>query len=169
MYDWLKPKLGQPVHDLGPRECLGQKQHFRMVALDLRDHPLPERKRLGVRIVDAKDRHALADPVVEDGLQLLPHPVPVFALEIEGINVLIFLGRILRVLNRAVGPLLEPVLVLLHVGMIGRRLERNVQRDGQIRARFAFATKLLKSVHRAQIRMNRFVPAFAEPIAHGLP
>ena len=106
-------ELGQPVHDLGPREGLGEKDDFRMVALDLGNRPLPEGKGLGVRIVDAEDGDARADPVDEDALQLFPQAAPVFALEIEGINVLIFLRRILGILNRAVGPLLEPRLVRL--------------------------------------------------------
>ncbi len=103
-----------------------------MVALDFGDDPFPERKGLGVRIVDAEDGDALADPVEEDALELLPHAGPVFALEVEGINVLIFLGRIFGVLDGSVGALVEPGLVLAHVGVIGRGLEGDVERDGEI-------------------------------------
>jgi len=47
-------QLGEPVHHLGPRECLGEEYHVGMGALDFTDHPLPEREGLGVWIVDAK-------------------------------------------------------------------------------------------------------------------
>ena len=43
-----------------PREGLGEEDHVGVNGLDLRDHPGPERDRLGVRIVDAEDPDALA-------------------------------------------------------------------------------------------------------------
>ena len=46
-------------------------------ALHLADRPLPERERLGVRVVDAENAHALVDPEVEDALQLVPQRAPV--------------------------------------------------------------------------------------------
>ena len=53
-------ELGQPVHHLRPRERLGQEDHVRDASrLTSRDRPLPERERLGVRVVDAEDAHAL--------------------------------------------------------------------------------------------------------------
>ena len=54
--------LRQPVHQLRPGERLGQEDHIRMPAANVGDHPMPERQRLGVRIVDAEDAHALVDP-----------------------------------------------------------------------------------------------------------
>ena len=36
----------------------------------------PEPERLGVRVVDAEDRHAVADPELEDVLQLRPQRLP---------------------------------------------------------------------------------------------
>ena len=153
-------ELRQPVHDLRPRKRLRKKEHLRMIALDLRNRPLPERKCLGVRIVDAKDRDAHADPVDEDALQLLPHSLPVFAFKIEGIDVLIFLRRILRILNGPVRPLLEPVLMLLYVGMIGRCLERDIQRDGQIELG-SLRDKALEILNRSQSLRISLCPPFA--------
>ena len=51
---------------LGRVKASAKKEHLGVLALDLGDGPLPEGKRLGVRVVDAEDRHALLDPVEED-------------------------------------------------------------------------------------------------------
>ena len=106
-----------------------------MVGLDAADQPFPEGEGLGVRIVDAEDAHALADPVLDHALQFLPQRLPVLALEIEGIDVLVFLRRILGVLDAAVRPVAEPLGMLLDVGVIRRALEGDVQRhfDAQLR------------------------------------
>ena len=45
----------QRVHHLRPRERLGEEQHVGMAAAHVVDHPLPERERLRVRVVDAED------------------------------------------------------------------------------------------------------------------
>ena len=57
-----KAKLGKRLHHFGPGEGLRQKDHVRIDDLDLPDQPFPERKRLGVRVVDAKDAHSLRHP-----------------------------------------------------------------------------------------------------------
>ncbi len=51
--------LRQPVHHRRPGEGLGEKDHVRVARADVIDQPLPERQRLGVRIVDAEDAHPL--------------------------------------------------------------------------------------------------------------
>ena len=65
-------KLCQTIQHLGPGECLSQEERFRVLALDLGDHPLPKRKRFGVRIVYPEDMDALFTPVEKDTLQLFP-------------------------------------------------------------------------------------------------
>ena len=50
-------------------------------------------------------------------------------LEVERIDVLVLLRRVLGVLHRAVGPPAEPLRMLLHVRVVGRALERDVERD----------------------------------------
>ena len=85
-----------------------KEDHARVHAFHLGDEPLPERERLRVRIVDAEDLDALGDPMQDDALEFAPERAPIVALEIERIDVLIFLGRILGVLHAAVGTVLEP-------------------------------------------------------------
>ena len=65
-------ELRQVLHHLGRVNASDRKITSGYFALDLGDQPLPERERLGVRVVDAEDAHALLDPEQEDALQLLP-------------------------------------------------------------------------------------------------
>src|SRR5207244_7949767 len=102
-----------------------------MPALELADEPLPERERLRVRIVHAEDTDALLRPEQHDGQELLPQLPPVLVLEVERVDVFVLLRRVLRVLDRAVGPVLEPFGVLARVRMVRRALECGVERDVQ--------------------------------------
>jgi hypothetical protein len=43
-----------------------------VIALDVRDQPLPEDGRLGVRVVDPEGFNALLDPEEDDPLDLVP-------------------------------------------------------------------------------------------------
>src|SRR6516225_2049569 len=54
-------ELGERLHHLRSGEGLGQKHDVRIDGLDFSDQPLPERERLGMRVVDAKDAHSLRD------------------------------------------------------------------------------------------------------------
>lgn len=119
--------LRQVVHDLGAREGLGEEEDFRMLFLDFADEITPKSEGLGVGIVDAEDADSLLDPKIGDALQFLPKLGPVRPLEIQGVNVLVFLGRILRVLDAAIGTMLEPFRMLPDVGMVGRALIGEVQ------------------------------------------
>src|SRR6185437_7713538 len=100
-----------------------------MVPLDLCNDPLPERECLGVWIVDAEDRHTHTNPIVEHVFQLRPHSLPIIAFKVEGINILVFLGRIFSILDASVWSFLEPSLMILDVGMIRCSLEGNIHRD----------------------------------------
>ena len=97
-----------------------------MLSLHFRDHPLPERKSFGVRIVDAKDLDALLDPEQEHISEFTPHRLPILAFEIERVDVLVFLRRILRILNCAVRPAAKPLRVILYVRMVRRSLKRDI-------------------------------------------
>ncbi len=55
-------ELRKRLHHFGPGEGLRQKDHVRIGDLDLPDQPFPERKGVGVRVVDAKDAHSLRHP-----------------------------------------------------------------------------------------------------------
>ena len=122
-------QLGQPMHDFRTGEGLGKKNDVGEFGLDPADQPLPEAERLGVRIVDPENAHPLADPEIDDALEFAPQPLPVFALEIEGIDILVFLGRIFGVLDAAVRTMPEPLRMLAHVRMVRRTLESDVQGD----------------------------------------
>ena len=102
-----------------PGEGLGEEDGLGVIAMYLTDDPLPEGKRFRVRVIHAEDGDALLDPEQEDGEQLFPEPAPVCRLEVERIDVLILLGRIFGVLDRAVGAEDKPLRMLLDPGVIG--------------------------------------------------
>src|SRR5919108_4252205 len=79
-------------------------------------------------VVDAEDTHALLDPEAENALEFLPECLPMLCIEVKGIDVLIFLGRIFRVLHGAIRAPPEPLRVLLYIGMIGGTLEGDIDR-----------------------------------------
>ena len=89
-----KSNFGQPIHDPGPREGLGQKYGLGIVLLDLANQPFPEGKRLGVRIVHPENPDAVFNPEVYDAQKLLPEVLPVVVFKIKRINILILFGRI---------------------------------------------------------------------------
>ena len=93
------------------------------------DQPLPERQRLGVRVVDAEDPDAVLAPVQDDVEQRLPEPAPVLAVPVDVVDVLVLLGRVLGVLQRAVGAAVEPLGVLGQPRVVGAALDGEVQRD----------------------------------------
>jgi hypothetical protein len=151
-------QLREPVHHLRPGEGFGQEDRVGVLALHFADDPLPEREGLGVRVVHAEDAHALPDPVVEHALEFGPEAAPVLALEVERVDVLVLLGRVLRVLHGAVGAPAEPVGVRLHVRVVGRALKGDVERDLQPvvgRAR----EQVPKVFFGAERRQDRLVPA----------
>jgi len=100
----------------------------------------------------------LFDPEVKDALQLGPHVLPVGRFEIERINVLVLLRRILGILNRAVRPIAKPIRMFLHIGMVGGTLKGNVQ--GDLDPPLAgCVNQPSEIVERAKLRVNGFVPA----------
>ena len=109
-------------------------------------------------VVDAQDPHSLVDPEQHDRQQLLPQLAPVLVFEVERIDVLVLLGWVLGVLDRAVGAVLEPLGVLARVGMIRRALERDVERH--VEPMFGRrCDQVAEVVQRAQVRVDRFVAA----------
>ena len=64
-----------------------------------------------------------------DVAQRLPEPPPVLRVEVDVVDVLVLLRRVLRVLQRAVGAAVEPLRVLLQPRVVGRALDREVERD----------------------------------------
>src|SRR5581483_3277433 len=125
----VEAELRERAHHRRPRERLGEKDDVRVVAAHLADQPLPERERLRVRVVDAEDAHTVPDPVQHDVPQRLPQPTPALAVPVDVDDVLIALRRVLGVLDRAVGPVLEPLRMLPQPRVVGRALDREVERD----------------------------------------
>src|ERR1700694_1449059 len=98
------------------------------------------------------------DPVHDDRPQLSPQLPPALRLEVERNDVLVLLRRVLGVLDRAVGPVLEPLRVLARVRVVGRALERDVEGDVHtvLAGRPDQAVKILQ---RAELRIDGLVPA----------
>src|SRR5262249_12479680 len=107
-------------------ERLTEKNGIGVARLKLGDEPFPKAKRFGVRIIHAEDANAALAPEDHYVEQGLPERLPIGALEIERINILILFGRVLGVLDRAVGSMAEPFGMFAHQGMIGRTLKSDV-------------------------------------------
>ena len=150
-------EFGQPVLAGRRGESLGQKQHVGVGVLDLTDQPRPEVGRLGVRVVDPKELDAVVNPV-PDHAQHLVVKTGGIVVEVDRIDVLVLLRRILRVGDGAVRQFGEPLPVLAGPRMIRRALQRQVQ--GHLHAQIACrGDEFVEVVDRAQIRMNSVVAA----------
>ena len=118
----IEADCAEGAHHGGARECFGQEERARVLRLDVGEQALPEGDGLRVRVVDAEDRHAVVDPQFDD----VAHG-PVDALrvvvEVQGIDVLVLLRRVLRVCDRAVGAGREPLGMLLDPRVVGGTLE----------------------------------------------
>ena len=159
-------ELRQTVHDLRPGERLGQEDHVRVFGLDRFDQPLPESERLGVRVVDPEDAHAVADPEEDDALQLLPQLGPGLGLEVERIDVLVLLGRVLCVLDGAVGAVPEPLRMLLDEGVVRRALVGEVQ--GHLHAVFTGPRhEAFEVFDRPELRVDGLVASLLAPDGPG--
>src|SRR5450759_5079355 len=151
--------LRQAVHYLGTGECLGQEDRLRASAFDLGYQPLPEGEGLCMRVVNPEDPHTLLDPELDDALQLIPQFLPVLCLEVEGVDVLILLGRVLGVLGRAIRPATKPLRMLADVRVIGSTLKGDVER--QLQAVLCCAGHQAPEVlESTELWMHRFVSAF---------
>src|SRR5262245_7302724 len=122
------------------------------------DEPFPEANRLRVWIVHAEGLHAVADPELDDALHLQPERAWIVADEVDGIDVLILLRRILRVLDRSVGAVEEPLWMLVHPWMIGRCLDGAIERDLQATA-LCRLHEPVEVVERAEVGMHGGVAA----------
>ena len=97
-----------------------------------------------------------------------PQPSPVRAVEVERVDVLVALGRVLGVRDRAVRAVAEPLGMLPNPRMVGRRLEREVERDLDAVARAA-STRCSTSAIVPRSGWTAVWPPSTAPIAHGLP
>jgi hypothetical protein len=81
-----------------------------------------------VRVVHAEDPHPVLDPVQHHPQRLGVDPGRV-VVEVDRVDVLVLLRRVLRVRDRAVGADGEPLGVLGHPRVVGGALQREVERD----------------------------------------
>ena len=105
--------LGEGVHPRRAGEGLGQEDHVGVVLADGPDEPLPEADRLGVGVVHAEDAAPRAPPrTPAPSRSAVPQRRASRRCEVDVVDVLVALGRVLRVLQRPVGAAVEPLRVL---------------------------------------------------------
>ncbi|MPM41961.1 hypothetical protein SDC9_88623 [bioreactor metagenome] len=142
-------------------EGLGEEDHLRVRPADLGQQPGPEVDRLGVRVVHPEDRHAVGDPQPDDPQHLGVDPLRV-AVEVDRVDVLVLLRRVLGVRDRAVHPLGEPLRVLADPGMIGRSLQGQV--EGHLDAELPGpGDEPVEVLEGAQVGVDRVVAAVGRP------
>ena len=154
-------RLREISHHLRPGERLRQEDRVRDARAGCRRCTIPRR---GTAWCAGCRRGRCVTPCAiqnrKTSRSAVPQRLPVGALEIERIDVLVFLRRVLRVLDRAVGPMPEPFRMLAHPRMIRRRLERDVERD--VAARGARrADEPIEVVERSEARLDGGVAAVA--------
>ncbi|MNX68803.1 hypothetical protein D3C86_1000010 [compost metagenome] len=124
--------LAQPRHHRRRGERFGEENHIRVKRPYIGDQPLPERQRFGVRIVDAKQLHALLDPTNDDVAQFDPQARNrIGGIEVDVDDVLVFLRRVFRVFDRAVGAPVEPARMLLEPRVVLGTLDGKIESDLQ--------------------------------------
>src|SRR5262249_26972656 len=119
----------------------------------------PEGQWFGVRVVDTENTHPAIGPQAHHITQRGPQVLPVRGPEIEWENIFVLLGRILGVLNRPVGPVVEPLGMLLNPRVVGRDLNGEVQRNLET-VLASGGLKVQEVVEGAQLGRDRLVAAF---------
>ncbi len=153
----LETDGGQGTHDGGAGEGLREEDHVRIDGADLADQPLPELQRLGVGVVDPEDLHSLGHPVLHDPQHLGRDAVGV-VVEVERVDVLVLLRRVLGVRDAAVGEGREPLGVLAHPGVVRGSLECEVECDFEAGS-VCRANEGAEVGRRSQVRVDRVVTA----------
>ena len=147
------------MHHLGPGEGFGEEDGLRVFLFHLRDEPFPETKSLGMWIIYTENTHSLLAPEQENALQFLPELAPVLGFKVKRVNVLVFLGWVLGILNGSVRSPYEPLWMFLHIGMVGGTLNGDIQ--GDFDAVFlGFLNQMAEVLQSAKLGMDGFVPAF---------
>ncbi|KJU82236.1 membrane protein [Candidatus Magnetobacterium bavaricum] len=155
-----KAGLGQDLHHRRPGERLRQKDGVGILILHLRNEPLPERHRLGMRVVNPEDTDVFCTPEQDDITHLGPHLLPTVAggIEVQGIDVFVLLGWIFGILDGAVGTLEKPVGIFLYIRVVGRAVDGKVNGDLHA-ALLAGGLKPGKVLKRAKARLYCLVSA----------
>ena len=151
--------LAQARHHRRGGESFGEKDHLRVLGTHVADQPLPERQRLGVRVVDAKGLHALFHPAHHDVTQLGPQAGDgIGRIEIDVDDVLVLFRRIFRVFDRAVRAPVEPTRMLFEPWVVLGALDGEIQGDFQavVGSSLDQPAEIIAS---AQLRVNSLVTA----------
>ena len=153
----LEAGLGQLVHHRRLGERLGQPDRLGVLRRDIGDQPLPEGDRLRVGVVDAEDAHAVVEPHLDDPAHLGVRPGGV-VVEVERVDVLVLLRRVLGVGDGAVGPCREERGVRLHPRVVGGGLQRDVERHLEPGAA-CLGDEVVEVLEGAEVGVDRVVPA----------
>nr|GFA32829.1 hypothetical protein [Tanacetum cinerariifolium] len=151
--------LAQARHHGRLGERLRQEHHFRVLAAHVGDHPLPERQRFGVGVVDAENLHALLHPAEDHVTQFGPQARDsIRRIEVDVDDVLVFLRRVFRVADGAVGAPREPARMLFEPQVVLRALNGEIECDFQ--AVFGCSRDQLAEVFAGtELRVNGVMPA----------
>src|ERR1700722_2261820 len=77
-----------------------------------------------MRVIDPEDLHAMIAPESHHPDQLLEQSALIGGVEIDRVDILVLLGRVLSVLDAPVWPMMKPLRMLAHPRMVGRALDR---------------------------------------------
>ena len=124
----LEADLAQGVHHRRLGEGLGEPDDLGVVLRHVGDEPLPELHGLGVGVVDAEQGDPVVDPHLHDPADLGVDPRGV-VVEVQRVDVLVLLRRVLGVGDGAVAAGGEPLGVGRHPRVVGGALEREVHGD----------------------------------------
>ena len=153
----VEADLAEHVHHRRLGEGLGQEEHVRVGPAHLGQQPGPEVHRLGVRVVHPEDPHTVRHPQPDDPQALGVDAVPV-GVEVDRVDVLVLLRRVLRVRDRAVGAVGEPLRMVLHPRVVGGGLQGEVHRHLQAEL-VRPGHEPVEGVEVAEVGMDGVVPA----------
>ena len=147
----------QAVQHRGSGEGLREEDDLGVLLAELRQQALPEGHRLGVRVIHAEDRYAMLDPELENAEDLLVDALRV-VIEVQGVDILVLLRRILGEGDGSVGAGGEPLRVLLEPRMVRRTLEGQI--NGHFHAVLACpCDKVIEVLEGTQFGMDGVVAA----------
>ena len=158
MYDWVKPILPRPCIIAGRVNASARNSTSGSTFLTCQ---ISQSQKLTGLVCGLSTRKILTPcstqcSTTRSTSARMPGRVVV---EVERVDVLVLLRRVLGVGDRAVGPRGEPLRVLGDPRVVGRALQRQVHRDLQARPRAAASTNAPEVLQRAEFGMDRVVAA----------
>ena len=120
--------LREGVHPGGAGERLGQEHHVGVLLADCPDESTPE-SRPAWWGMSTRTSRTPAPPRTRRRRAAPSRAPPSRGREVDVVDVLVALGRVLRILQRPVGAAVEPVGVVLQPRVVRGALDRAVERD----------------------------------------